>query len=128
MTTNLVLVVLVGVLVTAGIYLLLERSLTRVLLGVLLLGNAINLLLVLSGGPPGGAPIVGTTPVDEMSDPLPQALVLTAIVIMLAVAAFVLTVIYRGWQLDLEDDVVDDEADRAVARRAALDERDGDDA
>ena len=58
-----VLLVVIGVLVAAGVYLLLDRSLTRVLLGVLLLGNGVNLLfLVGRRRRPGGAPIIGVTP------------------------------------------------------------------
>ena len=81
MTPTVVLPVIIGGLYAAGVYLLLDRSLTRVLLGVLLLGNATNLLLLSAGGPAGLAPILGYAEPDEMSDPLPQALILTAIVI-----------------------------------------------
>ena len=79
---NLLLVIVVGVLFAAGVTLLLERSLTRVILGVILLGNGVNLLILLGGGY-GGPPIVGVTARAEMSDPLPQAMILTAIVITL---------------------------------------------
>lgn len=126
MTPNVTLVVILGILFAAGVYLVLERSLTRVLLGVLLLGNAVNLLLIVAGGSAGGAPIVGVTPIPEMSDPLPQVMVLTAIVITLGVAAFVLAIIYRGWVLDSEDDVVIDAADREIAARAAANDRQDD--
>ena len=122
MTPNLVLVVTIGVLFTAGVYLLLERSLSRVLIGVILLGNGANLLFLVASGAAGGAPIVGTTPEDEMSDPLPQAMVLTAIVITLGMTAFLLAMAYRSWQLHHHDEVQDDLEDRRVARRAALDE------
>ena len=57
-----------------------------------------------------------------MSDPLPQALTLTAIVITFAVSAFLLALIYRSCQLGQADTVIDDEADRAVRERGALDE------
>jgi multicomponent Na+:H+ antiporter subunit C len=118
---SLVLVVVVAVLVTVGVYLMLERSLTRVLLGVVLAGNGVNLLILAAGGPPGGPPIVGVTPVEEMADPLPQAMVLTAIVLTLGVSAFLLAMAYRSWQLTRHDEVQDDLEDRRVARRAALD-------
>lgn len=121
-TPSLTLVVVVAVLVAAGVYLILERSLTRVLLGLVLAGNGVNLLLLVAGGRAGGAPILGRGPVAEMSDPLPQALVLTAIVITLGVAAFLLAMAYRSWQLNGHDEVQDDVEDRRVARRAALDE------
>jgi multicomponent Na+:H+ antiporter subunit C len=120
MTPNVTLLVLIGSLYAAGVFLLLERSLTRVLLGVLLVGNATNVLLISAGGPAGGAPIVGRTATEDMSDPLAQALILTAIVITLGTTAFLLSMIYRAWHLAREgDEVVDDVEDRAVARRAA---------
>ena len=83
MTSPIVLLGLVGVLYTTGVYLILERSLTRVLLGVLVLGNATNVLVVVAGGRAGEAPLVGRAPESAMSDALVQALVLTAIVITL---------------------------------------------
>jgi len=122
MSPSLALVLVIGVLVAAGVYLLLERSLTRVLVGVVLIGNGANLLFLVASGAAGGAPIVGTTPEDEMSDPLPQAMVLTAIVITLGMTAFLLAMAYRSWQLHHHDEVQDDLEDRRVARRAALDE------
>jgi len=89
MTVSLALLVVMVVLYAAGVYLLLDRSLTRVLLGFLLVGNATNLLIFLTSGSFGRAPIVGEAEPAEMSDPLPQAMVLTAIVITLSVAASV---------------------------------------
>ncbi|HEY3436138.1 MAG TPA: Na(+)/H(+) antiporter subunit C [Actinotalea sp.] len=118
---NLVLVAVIVVMVTVGVYLLLERSLSRVLLGIIALGNGVNLLFLVAGGRAGGAPIIGQTPVDKMSDPLPQAMVLTAIVITLGMTGFLLAVAYRSWQLHGHDEVQDDLEDRAVARRAASD-------
>jgi multicomponent Na+:H+ antiporter subunit C len=113
--------VIIGGLYAAGVYLLLDRSLTRVLLGFLLLGNATNLLLLSSGGPSGLAPILGYAEPEEMSDPLPQALILTAIVITFGVAAFVLAIIYRSWRLVRQENVGIDEEDRRVARRSGTD-------
>lgn len=119
---NLVLVAVVVGLVSVGVYLMLERSLSRVLLGVIVFSNGINVLFLVAGGAAGGAPIVGLTPEAEMSDPLPQAMVLTAIVITLGITAFVLAMAYRSWQLHGHDEVQDDLEDRRVARRAAADE------
>ena len=114
MTASLTLIIVMAVLYACGIYLMLERSMTRVLVGFLLVGNATNLLIILMAGEPGVSPFYdGETSSDEMSDPLPQALVLTAIVITFAVSAFLLALIYRAWRLsqegedDLEDDVDD---------------------
>lgn len=122
MTPNITLVVTIVVLVTVGVYLLLERSLTRVLIGIVILSNGVNLLFLVASGAAGGAPIIGQTPVGEMSDPLPQAMVLTAIVITLGMTAFLLAMAYRSWQLNRHDEVQDDLEDRRVARRAARDE------
>ena len=57
-----------------------------------------------------------------MSDPLPQAMVLTAIVISLGTTAFLLAMAYRSWQLTGHDDVQDDVEDRAIRRLAAADQ------
>ncbi|MDT5179548.1 MAG: multicomponent Na+:H+ antiporter subunit, partial [Mycobacterium sp.] len=61
MTTFVVPLILIGGLTTAGVYLLLERNLTRMLLGLLLVGNAVNLLILGAGGPSGNPPIRGRT-------------------------------------------------------------------
>ncbi len=117
MDVSLVLIVVMAVLFACGVYAMLERSLTRVLIGFLLLGNATNLLLLIVMGQPGIAPFFGAATPDEMSDPLPQALTLTAIVITFAVSAFLLALIYRSWQLGQADTVEDDEADIAIRER-----------
>ena len=104
MTTTVVLPVVIGGLYAAGVYLLLDRSLTRVLLGFLLLGNATNLLLLSAGGPAGLAPILGVAEPAEMSDPLPQAFALTAEV----------THVGRGMAADLRLD------DHTVSARHAI--------
>jgi multicomponent Na+:H+ antiporter subunit C len=121
MIPTVVLPVIIGGLYAAGVYLLLDRSLTRVLLGFLLLGNATNVLLLSTGGYAGLAPIIGVSAVEDMSDPLPQALILTAIVITFGVASFVLALIYRSWRLVRQEVVGVDEEDRRVARREAMD-------
>ena len=120
MTVSLVLVIVMGALFACGVYAMLERSLTRVLIGFLLLGNATNLLLLIVMGQPGVAPFFGAAATtDEMSDPLPQALTLTAIVITFAISAFLLALIYRSWQLGQADTVEDDAEDIALRARGA---------
>lgn len=122
MNASLTLIIVMAVLFAAGVYAMMERSLTRVLIGFLLLGNAVNLLLLIAMGAPGRAPFYDPdNPVaaEEMSDPLPQALTLTAIVITFAVSAFLLALIYRSWQLGQQDTVSDDEEDLKVAERTA---------
>ncbi|MEU7995055.1 Na(+)/H(+) antiporter subunit C [Micromonospora sp. NPDC049060] len=110
---TLVLVVAAGVLVGCGVTLLLERSLTRILLGVILLGNGVNTLILL-GGRSGAAPVVGTAPAGTLSDALPQAMILTAIVITFGLTAFLLAVSYRSWYLTGDDEVPDDIEDRQI--------------
>ncbi|MDD7945319.1 Na(+)/H(+) antiporter subunit C [Microbacterium sp. NE2HP2] len=123
MNVSLILIIIMGALFAAGVYAMLERSLTRVLIGFLLLGNAANLFLLVVMGAPGVAPFYGSADDPaEFSDPLPQALTLTAIVITFAVSAFLLALIYRSWQLGQADTVEDDEADLAVRDRMAEDE------
>lgn len=120
MTPTLVLAVAGGVLIAAGVYLLLERSLMRILAGVMIAGNGVNLLFLVSAGPAGLAPIVGELE-DQIADPLPQAMVLTAIVISLATGAFLLAMSYRSFQLEGHDEVADDVEDAIVRRRAQAD-------
>ncbi len=119
MTVDLVLVVAIAVLVGCGTTLMLERSLSRILIGFVMVGNGVNLLFVVASGPSGAPPIVGR---DGITDPLPQAMALTAIVITLGVSAFGLALAYRSWQLSGSDDVKDDVEDDLVRRRAEADE------
>ncbi len=120
MSANLVLAITAGILVASGVYLLLERSLTRILRGVLLASNGVNMLFLVAAGKPGTPPIVGLAG-EDVSDPLPQAMVLTAIVITMAVAAFVLTLAYRSFQLHGHDEVADDVEDARIRRLAEAD-------
>ena len=127
MTVNLTLLVVMGVMYSVGVYLLLERSMTRVLLGIMLLTNATNLLILHAGGAPGFAPLYNKDlGGSEYSDPLPQALILTAIVISLATTAFILSMIYRSWTLARRDEIQDDLEDRRVAQQSAYDAEDDD--
>jgi multicomponent Na+:H+ antiporter subunit C len=120
MTVSLVLLIVMAVLFASGVYLLLERSMTRVLLGFLLVGNGANLLILIMGGEAGFAPILGDgVDPEDMSDPLPQALILTAIVITFAVSAFLMALIYRSWRLANNDTVSDDEDDVAMREFAS---------
>ena len=106
----------VGGLYAVGFYLLLQRSLMRVLIGVVVLGHGTNLLLQLVGGPPARVPIVGNSPPETFADPLPQALALTAVVITFALTTFLLALGYRSFSLIGHDEVQDDLEDRRIAR------------
>ena len=117
MTASLALVTAMAVMYACGVYLLLEKSMTRVILGVLLLGNATNLLLLIMSGPSGSAPIVDGEQPPPYSDPVPQALILTAIVITCAVSAFLMALLYRSWRLARQDEVQVDVEDVAIGTR-----------
>lgn len=113
MSVNLGLLVIVAILAACGSYLLMERSLIRMLLGLLLVGNGINLLIITLAGPPGNPPILGRTSDHRThdADPLAQAMVLTAIVITMGVAAFILAMVYRLFVLNRDDDDVEDDVE-----------------
>lgn len=101
---------LAGVFLTAAIYLLLARSLIRMLLGLVLLGNAINLVILVAGRLSRLVPpiILGddTARTAAAANPLPQALILTAIVIGFAMFAFLLVLAWRAYE-NLEADDTD---------------------
>ena len=101
---------LVGVFVTAAVYLLLSRSLIRMLLGLTVLGNGVNLLILVAGRltrvVPPIAPEDAYVPLPGAANPLPQALILTAIVIGFAMFTFLLVLAYRAYQ-SLEADNTD---------------------
>jgi multicomponent Na+:H+ antiporter subunit C len=119
MTTPLVPLLLIGVLTSTGVYLLLERNLTRMLLGLLLIGNAINLLVLTVGGPSGNPPIHGRVSAGRTTDadPLVQGMILTAIVITMGVAAFVLALAYRSYRLTTAEEVTNDPEDTRVSQQ-----------
>lgn len=96
----------VGVLFACGVYLMLRRSLVRLIIGLSLLTYAAN-LLIFTGGDLArrAAPILDTAPVETMADPIPQALILTAIVISFGATAFTLALGYRASQAIGTDDV-----------------------
>lgn len=87
----------VGVLVTGGVFLVLQRGVVRVAFGFVLLGHAVNLLLLESGGTDRrDSPIAGSAPVERLADPLPQAFVLTAIVITFGITVLLLVLAVAG--------------------------------
>ncbi|HHU10815.1 MAG TPA: Na+/H+ antiporter subunit C [Intrasporangiaceae bacterium] len=87
----------IGVLVAGGTYLLLQRSLVRIAFGIGILSHAVNLFLLTAGvSAYRDEPLVGLMDPAEAADPLPQAFVLTAIVITLAVTVFLLALAVIG--------------------------------
>ncbi|MCZ7414340.1 MULTISPECIES: Na(+)/H(+) antiporter subunit C [unclassified Streptomyces] len=135
-TLDMTMAAVVGALFTAGFYLMLQRSLMRIVLGFIVLGHGTNLLLLVAGGPPGRPPVVeggaggagGPEATAEYADPLPQAMALTSIVITFGLTAFLLALAYRSWLISGHDEVRDDVEDRLIgtprARRAAAEDRD----
>ncbi|GGY95152.1 Na(+)/H(+) antiporter subunit C [Streptomyces nitrosporeus] len=112
------------ILCAVGALLMLTRPLTRILLGAVVAGNGINLLVLASTGRAGEEPLLYGVPLGRVTDPLPQAIALTAIVITLATTAFLLAMAYRGHQLTGTDEVHDDLEDRRIVLRAEVrDER-----
>ena len=114
-------------LVATGTFLVTSRSLSRIVLGFALLGHAAVLALLAAGGRAGSPPIVDGEPAPDTSNPLPQALSLTAIVISFGLTLFVLALARRQQMLTGDDLVEDDVEDRRIAtteeaREAALDE------
>jgi multicomponent Na+:H+ antiporter subunit C len=93
--------IVVGVFVAAGIYLMLERHLLRLLFGLILLSSAVNLAIFTAGRlTPGEPPLIDANailPPDGAANPLPQALILTAIVIGFGLLVFALMLFYRAY-------------------------------
>ena len=97
-----------GLLVAGAVYLLLRRELLRVILGFVLLGHAVNLILMASGGAAGRIAPFGTfDDTAGVADPLPQAFVLTAIVIAFSITIFLLSLAVTGEHDDDTVDIVD---------------------
>lgn len=92
-----VMAIVIGILFMAAVYLILSRSLLRVILGTGLLSHGAHLLILTMGGFKGDAPPVLAEGVTNYVDPLPQALILTAIVISFGVTAFLIVLFYRTY-------------------------------
>ncbi|QGZ36775.1 MULTISPECIES: Na+/H+ antiporter subunit C [Stappia] len=94
--------ILIGMFFTVAVYLLMSRQLVRVLLGIAILGNAVNLLIFTSGRllreVPPVIPEALQVPEGTIANPLPQALILTAIVISFSFFAFLLVLSFRAYQ------------------------------
>jgi multicomponent Na+:H+ antiporter subunit C len=103
------LAIIVGVLFGAGVYMVLRRNMVKVIIGLVLMSHAANLLIFTAAGLTRGSPalvsIGETVPPEIHADPLPQALVLTAIVISFAVIAFALVLFKRAYEALETDDL-----------------------
>ncbi|EHL06172.1 Na(+)/H(+) antiporter subunit C [Desulfitobacterium hafniense DP7] len=96
--------IVIGILFTIGTYLILSKTLLRIILGTSLIGHGVNLLILTMGGlKKGGPPLLGLKE-SLFTDPLPQALLLTAIVINFATTALFLVLSYRTYNVLGSDD------------------------
>jgi multicomponent Na+:H+ antiporter subunit C len=119
------LAILIGGLFAAAIYLILRRSLAKLIIGLSLLTSATNLLILTVGGltraRPPLVPVGATRPDEPFADPIPQALILTAIVIGFGVLAFMMALAYRTYNVvgsdDLDDMVATDTLPRPQPNR-----------
>ena len=104
-----VIAVLIGALVAGGIYCLLRRSVVKLVVGIVLISQGANLLVFASGGlVPGFPALIEPTeklPPEVYGDPLPQAMVLTAIVIGFGLTAFMLALVFRAYEAVGDDDI-----------------------
>lgn len=92
-----IIAVTIAVLVAGGVYMILQRGMVRIVFGMGLVSHATNLLILATGiGAWRGEPFAERTPLSDAADPLPQAFVLTAIVITMATTAFMLTLAALG--------------------------------
>ena len=105
----------VGGLTAVGLYLMTGRPLSRIVLGYALLGHAAVIALLAAGGAAGRPPIAGQAAPEAMANPLPQALILTAIVISFGLTVFLLSLARRQRTLSGDDLVEDDLEDRRIA-------------
>lgn len=99
----------IGILFTASIYMMLRRSIVKLVIGLIILSNAANLLIfVVSGLTRGAPPLIPDGAIETagaIADPLPQALILTAIVIAFSVLAFAVVLIRRAYEVVGTDDL-----------------------
>jgi len=99
---ELVLAVVIGSIYAVGFYMMMRRNIVRLIVGLVLMGYATNLLIFevgrLTRGAPPIVPLGETVPLEPIADPVPQALILTAIVIGFGLQAFALVLVKRVYQ------------------------------
>ena len=124
------LAIISGTMVAGGIYLLLSQNLVRMLFGLIMLSNAVNLILFTAGGLTHIKPALieagQTVPLTPVANALPQAFILTAIVIGFALLVFMFVLFYRGYETlgtvdtrQIQESIPEPEyrADRAIKRQ-----------
>ncbi len=108
---EIILAIVIGVLYAGGLYMMKRRSIVKLVIGLALLGHAANLLIFTMGRLVRGRPPIIPTGAGQLqapfADPLPQALILTAIVIGFGIQAFAIVLIKRAYQTVGTDDLDD---------------------
>jgi multicomponent Na+:H+ antiporter subunit C len=106
---EILLAIMTGVLYAAGVFMILRRSLVKLIIGLILLGNGANLLIFLLGriakGKPPIIPPDASVFTEAYADPVPQALILTAIVISFGLQSFAIILIKRAYKVVKTDDL-----------------------
>jgi multicomponent Na+:H+ antiporter subunit C len=106
---EILLAITIGLLYAAGIFLILRRSMVRLIIGLILLGNGANLLIFLLGriskGKPPIIPEESKVFLDAYADPIPQALILTAIVISFGLQSYAIILVKRAYRVTKNDDI-----------------------
>lgn len=97
--------ILAGVLFTTGIYNLLQKQMLRIIIGTALLSHGAHLFILTMGKLKTGKPPILVEGVENYTDPLPQALILTSIVISFGVTSFLLVLAYRAARLNETDNM-----------------------
>lgn len=108
---EIILPIIIGGLYATGLYMMLERNLVKLIIGLILISHASNFFLFvisrITRGEPGLIPVGETGPIEPFADPLPQALVLTAIVIGFGIQAFSIALINKAYEKIGTDDTAD---------------------
>ncbi|WP_173916070.1 Na(+)/H(+) antiporter subunit C [Halobacillus sp. Marseille-Q1614] len=97
--------ILAGILFAAGVYNLLQKQLLRIIIGTVLISHGAHLFILTMGELKRGAPPILTEGIEQYTDPLPQALILTSIVISFGVTSLLLVLAYRASKLNGTDNM-----------------------
>ncbi|SDI93923.1 Na(+)/H(+) antiporter subunit C [Salimicrobium halophilum] len=97
--------VLAGILFMTGVYNLLQKQLLRIVIGTALVSHGAHLTILTMGKLKDGAPPILTEGVENYTDPLPQALILTSIVISFGVTSLLLVLAYRASKINHTDNM-----------------------
>ncbi|MEQ6375830.1 Na(+)/H(+) antiporter subunit C [Bacillaceae bacterium S4-13-58] len=102
---EIIMIITASILFSTGIYNLLQKQLLRIIIGTVLLSNGAHLFILTMGRLKTGAPPILEEGIDLYTDPLPQALILTSIVISFGVTSFLLVLAYRASKLNGTDNM-----------------------